>query len=269
MKKEELKEMRNILITGSSSGMGKALRDYFTANGDNVLGISLSGDDYNCDVSDAEEMKKVFEQIKNKISTVDILINCAGFGIYGAIELIDNEKVQKQYDVNVMGTVNAIQNTLPIMSEEGKIINFSSICALFPIPFRSYYCSTKAAVSMLSDCLRMELSKTKIQVTAICPGEIKTNFTKNRVNTYETNEKYGDAPRYSIEKISTREDKRMPIEKATKILVKIIEKKKLKPQYLMDGKSKFLNAMSKLAPKSLLLKILKKMFYIEKPIKTK
>ena len=264
MKNREIQEMRNIIITGSSSGMGKALREYFEAKGDNVIGISLEGDDYNCDVSNAEEMRLVFRAIQQKISTVDILICCAGFGIYGAIELIDNARVQKQYDVNVMGTVNAIQNCLPMMSETGKIINFSSICAFFPIPFRSYYCSGKAAISMLSDCLRMELSKTKIQSTAICPGEVKTNFTKIRINTYATNEKYGNAPTHSIEKITLREDKRMPIEKATKILTKIIEKKKLKPQYLMGFKNKLLYVGSKFIPRTWLLKLLTKMFYIEK-----
>jgi len=174
---------RNIVITGSSSGIGQALRKHFENNGDKVIGISLSDDDYKCDVSNAEQMKLAFRDIKEKYGKIDILISCAGFGIYGAIELIDNTKVQKQYDVNVLGTINAIQNCLPIMSENGKIINISSICALFPIPFRSYYCSSKAAISMLSDCLRMELSKTKIQSTAICPGEVRTNFTKNRVNT--------------------------------------------------------------------------------------
>ena len=264
MKNKKSQETRKIIITGSSSGMGQALRKYFEEKGDIVIGISLADDDYNCDISNNDEVKNIFQQIAQKHSQIDMLINCAGFGIYGAIELIDNAKVQKQYDVNVMGTVNAIQNCLPLMSEKGKIINFSSVCALYPIPFRSYYCSTKAAVSMLSDCLRMELSRTKIQSTAICPGEIKTNFTKNRVNTFETNEKYGNATQYSIEKISLREHKRMPIEKATKILVKIIEKKKLKPQYIMGAKNKMLYQLQKFAPKSLMLKILTKMFYVEK-----
>lgn len=258
---------KNIIITGSSSGIGQALKNHFLSQGDTVIGISLCDDDYNCDVSNFEAMKEVFEDIKKKIDKIDILVSCAGFGIYGAIELIDNAKVQKEYDVNVMGTINAIQCALPIMRETGKIINISSICALFPIPFRSYYCSSKVAVSMLSDCLRMELCKTKIQSTAICPGEIKTNFTKNRVNTYETNEKYGDAPQYSIEKISRREHKRMPIEKAIKIFVKIINKKKLKTQYIMGFKNKFLYQAQKFVPRRLMLKILTKLFYRDKPYK--
>lgn len=262
MKKQFVK--KNIVITGASSGIGQALKTHFLNEGHNVVGISRSDDDYSCDVSNFEGMKAVFEDISSKIDKIDVLIPCAGFGIYGAVELIDNARVQKEYDVNVMGVINTIQCGLPFMRENGKIINISSICALFPIPFRSYYCSSKSAVSMLSDCLRMELSKTKIQSTAICPGEIKTNFTKARENTFDTNEKYGNAPQLSINKISSREHKRMPIEKATKWFVKIINKKKLKPQYIMGAKNKFLYQAQKFLPRSLMLKIMTKIFYIEK-----
>ena len=255
---------RNIVITGSSSGIGQALKNHFIANGDFVLGISLSNDDYNCNVSNFEEMKKVFDDIATKMDKIDILIPCAGLGVYGAIELIENVKVKTQYDVNVMGVINAIQCALPLMKNEGKMVNISSICELFPIPFRSFYSSNKSAVSMLSDCLRMELCKTKIQSTAICPCEVKTNFTKNRVNTYASNEKYGDAPSASLNKITEREDKRMPIEKATKIIVKIVNKKKLKPQYIMSFRNKLLYQAQKFFPRSLVLKVLTKMFYKSK-----
>lgn len=263
MKNEKNHIMRNVLITGSSSGIGGALREYFTKKGDTVVGISLFGDDYNCDVSNAEEMKKVFDKIKQKYGPFDIVIPCAGFGLSGAIELIDTARIQKEYDVNVMGVINTIQNALPYMTEDGKIINISSACALFPLPFRAYYCSSKAAVSMLSDCLRMELSKTKIQSTAICPCDIKTNFTKNRDKSFTTNERYGEAIRLSAERIDSREDKRMPLDKAVKIITKIIEKKKLKPQYVMGARNKFLYQIQKFFPRSLVLKVMTKMFYID------
>ena len=262
MKKQ--KQSRKIIITGSSSGIGQALRKYFEENGDKVIGISLSGDDYACDVSNAEDIKNTFYQIAQEQRKIDSLINCAGFGLSGAIELIENSRIQKEYDVNVMGTINAIQNAIPMMNEKGKIINISSACALFPLPFRAYYCSSKAAVSMLSDCLRMELCKTTIQSTAICPCDIKTNFTKNRDKSYTTNERYGDAIKLSAEKIDSREDKRMSLEKATKIFIKIIEKKKLKPQYVMGARNKFLYQIQKFFPKSLVLKVLTKMFYTDK-----
>lgn len=255
---------KNIIVTGSSSGIGKALKEYYQNLGNTVIGISRTNDDYLCDVSDRAKMQEVFEDIKQKYGKIDILINCAGFGLSGAIELIDQERIQNEYNVNVLGTIYAIQLALPLMENEGKIINISSACALFPLPFRAFYCSSKAAVSMLSDCLRMELSKTNIQVTAICPCDIKTNFTKNRVKSYETNERYGLAIQKSAEKIDSREDKRMSLEKAIKIMTKIINKKRLKPQYVMGARNKFLYHLSKFFPKSWLLKVETKMFYVEK-----
>ena len=261
--KKEIKK-KNIIITGASSGIGQALRNHYQTQGHNVIGISLSDDDYSCDVSNFESMKEIFDDIKTKIDKIDIVIPCAGFGLSGAIELIDNKAIQKEYDVNVMGTINTIQCALPLMRENGKIINISSACALFPLPFRAYYCSSKSAVSMLSDCLRMELCKTKIQSTAICPCDIKTNFTKNRAKSFVTNDRYGEAIRLSAERIDSREDKRMPIDKAIKIMTKIIGKKKLKPQYVMGARNKFLYQIQKLFPKTLVLKVMTKLFYREK-----
>ena len=254
----------NIVITGSSSGIGQSLRRYYENQGHSVLGISLDGDDYNVDVSNKEVLTKAFEDITKKIDKIDILISCAGFGLSGAIELIDAAQIEKEYAVNVYGTIYAIQLAIPLMRENAKIINISSACALFPLPFRAYYCSSKAAVSMLSDCLRMELSKTKIQSTAICPCDIKTNFTKNRKKDFQTNERYGDAIRLSAQRIDSREDKRMSVEKATKIMTKIIAKKKLKPQYVMSLRNKMLYQIQKFFPKSLVLKVMTKLFYIDK-----
>lgn len=254
----------NIIITGSSSGIGQSLRKYYENQGHSVLGISLDGDDYNLDVSDKNALAKAFEDIAQKMDKIDILINCAGFGLSGAIELIDSAQIEKEYAVNVYGTIYSIQLVLPLMRENGKIINISSACALFPLPFRAYYCSSKAAVSMLSDCLRMELSKTKIQSTAICPCDIKTNFTKNRKKDFKTNERYKEAIRLSAERIDSREDKRMSVEKATKIMTKIIAKKKLKPQYVMGARNKLLYQIQKFFPKSLVLKVMTKLFYIDK-----
>lgn len=254
----------NIVITGSSSGIGQSLRRYYENQGHSVLGISLDGDDYNVDVSNKEVLTKAFEDIAKKMDKIDILISCAGFGLSGAIELIDAAQIEKEYAVNVYGTIYAIQLAIPLMRENAKIINISSACALFPLPFRAYYCSSKAAVSMLSDCLRMELSKTKIQSTAICPCDIKTNFTKNRKKDFQTNERYGDAIRLSAQRIDSREDKRMSVEKATKIMTKIIAKKKLKPQYVMSLRNKMLYQIQKFFPKSLVLKVMTKLFYIDK-----
>ncbi len=242
--------MQNIVITGASSGMGMALKEYYQKRGDKVYNISLAEADFNCDVTDRAKMEEAFKDIKEKFDRIDMLINCAGFGGSGAIELTPINKVQSIFDVNIIGTVNAIQLALPLMGKKGKIINFASAMGLFPIPYRAFYGASKSAIIALTDSLRCELCQTKIQVTAVCPSDIKTNFTKNRLKDFQTNERYGKAIELSTLHTDSREDKRMSLEKATKILVRWINKKKLKPMYIMTFKYKLLYFAKGLLPKS-------------------
>ena len=249
---------RNVIITGGSSGIGKALKEYYESKGDVVFDISLSTGEYSCDVKDYEAMKVVFDKIAKKVPKIDILINCAGFGVSGLIELVPNEVSKNIFDVNVFGTLNACKLALPLMGNEGKIINIASVLALFPVPYRGYYCASKAAVASLSDSLRMELSGTKIQVCTLYPGDIKTNFSKNRVKNFETNERYGDAPIKTTNYVDSRENKRMSIEFALKKIIKAIERKNLKPMKIISPKYSFVYFISKFFPKSTVIKVIQK-----------
>lgn len=250
----------NIIITGASSGIGQGLKKHYEAKGHKVIGISRTNDDYTCDVSDRIALEQVFKSIGEKYGKIDILINNAGYGVLGAIETVPLADAKAIYEVNIIGVVNCIQLALPLMSEHGKIVNISSVAAFFPTPYRGYYGSSKAAVSMLTDSLRMELSQTKIQVTAICPSEIKTNFQKNRVVRLGTNERYGKAVEKSSKVVTGRDKKRMPLEKGIKIITKWIDKKHLKPQYIMGFKFKCLYRISHLIPKSWYLGICNRHF---------
>ena len=249
---------KNVIITGGSSGIGLGLKKYFESQGDRVFDISKSNGEYVCDVKNFEDMKKVFEDISKKIEHLDILINCAGYGVSGLIELVPNEVSHDIFDVNVFGTLNACKLALPLMKNEGKIINISSVLALFPVPYRGYYCASKAAVASLSDSLRMELSGTKIQVCTLYPGDIKTNFSKNRVKNYDTNERYGDALKKTTEYVDSRENKRMSIDFAVKKMIKEIERKKLKPMKIISRKYSFVYFLSKFFPKSAVVKATQK-----------
>ena len=248
--------MRTILITGASSGIGKQLKKIFEEKGDKVIDLSLNGE-VPCDITDNQSIDAFFEKIKDE--KLDILINCAGQGLSGAVELVNEKEIRRQFDINFFGLVEVTKHALPMMKEKSKIINISSTCALFPLPFRAYYCASKAAVSMITDGLRMELKNTKIQVAAICPGEVKTNFTKNRVKQFETNERYGDSVKNSTLHVDSHEDKRMSVEYAAGKMAKFIERKKLKPQVII-GKQKYLYFIKKIVPKSWFIAATKKIF---------
>ena len=249
---------RIVVITGASSGIGLELKKLFADNGDTVVTISRSdceGNHYMADVAHEIKIRQVFNDIKEKYGKIDILINNAGVGMSGITELLPLEDIQRVVDVNMYGVIHCIRSALPLMSEGSKIINMSSAMALFPVPFRAIYGAVKSAVLNLSYSLRMELKPLGINVSAICPGDIKTNFTANRFKHFETNERYGARVKTATEKNDSREDKRMPVDKCALKMFKIFNKDKLKPFYIIGGKYKFLYFLTRITPKSLLLNI--------------
>ncbi|MDD2445458.1 MAG: SDR family NAD(P)-dependent oxidoreductase [Clostridia bacterium] len=241
----------NIVITGGTSGLGKELTLKFKNQGHNIIVLARSVDEKDgikCDLSNENDIKKAFKEIGEKFDKIDLLLNNAGYGISGATELISALEARRIFDVNFFGTLFCIQNALPLMRKGGKIINISSVCAFFPLPFRTLYCASKSAVSMFTNCLNMELKNANVQVSAICPGDIKTSFTKNRVKNFETNERYGNRIKSATDNIDKNESKRMSVQYASCKVFKIINKKKLKPQYIIGKKYKFLYILYKIFP---------------------
>ena len=255
---------RIVVITGGTSGIGLGLKKLFEQNGDTVLTFSIdevdSPNHYIGSVDHEIKVRQVFNDIYEKHGHIDILINCAGIGMSGITELSPIEEIQRVVDINYYGTLNCIRSALPHMSAGARIINMSSAMALFPVPFRSIYGSIKSAVLNLSFALRMELSQLGIEVTAICPGNTKTNFTRNRIKDYTTDTRYGDLIRTATEANDRGENKRMSCEDVVAQIFKKINGKKLKPFYIIGGKYKFLYFLTRFTPKSLLLNITNKKY---------
>lgn len=251
-----------VVISGGTSGIGKALKQKFLEDGNVAIafGKNAAQNDFEVDVTNEKEVEDFFENVKRKHGKIDVLINCAGYGVSGAAELAKFDEIKNLFDVNYFGALKCTQCALPILSKDGKIINISSCCALFAMPFRIHYCASKAALSMLSYGLSMELSKTKIQCCAICPGDVKTNFIKNRVKNFETNERYLNRVENAQALVEKNNSKRMSEEFATNKIYKIICKKKLKPMVIIGRKYKFFNFVCKLFPISVFLKISNKIF---------
>lgn len=254
----------NIVITGSTSGIGLDLLTNLRNLGHNVIGISRSEKDsensYTCDVSDYEKVIDVFRQINKKYGNIDVLINNAGYGVSGAIELIKKEDCDKIMDVNFNGVLYCSKAALPYMKKGSKIINISSACALFALPYRGLYCASKSAVTMLSYSLRMEVQRFGVEVCSVCPGDVKTNFTKNRVKVFDTNERYGTSIENSTKYIDSKEDKRMPVSVVTKKLIRLINRTKLPALQIIGAKYKLFYFFSKILPINTFLKIENKIF---------
>ncbi len=255
---------RIVIVTGGTSGIGKATVELFKKNGDKVYVLARTSEDvenmYVCDVSVEENVKDTIETIGKSEGRIDIIVNSAGYGLSGAVELTPQEEVKKIIDANFFGTLFVNKYALPFMKNGGKIINISSTCALFPLPYRSFYCATKSAVNMLSFGLQMECKQFGVQVCAICPGEVKTNFTKNRIKIFKTNERYENRIENAANYIDSKQDKRMPPEKVANVIFKTCNKSKIKPMIIVGGKYRALYVLSKFLPLSWLLNITEKNF---------
>lgn len=253
------------VITGASSGIGLALKQRFEKDGFIAYSLSINSNNeaenfLECDVINEEQVKSCIEKIGQKHGKIDVLVNCAGYGLFGATELMQISQMQKQIDVNFMGVVTVTKYALSLMSSGAKIFNISSACALFPLPYRNIYCASKAAVSSFTEGLRMEVKALGIKVSSICPGDIKTPFIQNRVKVFETNDRYLDRIQKASDKVENNNDKRMELNYAVDKIYKVMKKPNPKCQYIIGGKYKLLNFALRFFPKSLYLKIVEKHF---------
>lgn len=245
---------RIVVITGSSSGIGRQVASNLRARGDTVIGLcrNPADGDIACDVTDEAQIAAAFTEIEARYGKVDLLINNAGLGLSGATELLDPEKVRYVFEVDYFGLYAVTRHALRLMGRGGKIVNISSACALFALPYRTVYCAAKAAVNMLGLGLRMELSHAGIAVVTVCPGDVKTEFTANRLKEVTVDDRYGDASERSARAIDSRQDKRMPVDKVAKKLVRVCDKTD-KPLVIIGAKYKLLYFAQKIFPQRWIL----------------
>lgn len=178
-----------ILITGASSGIGKATAKYLAEQNTIVYATARRVDKMDdlktigiktlaLDVTNDESMQAVVNNILAQEGRIDVLINNAGYGSFGSLEDVPLSEARYQFEVNVFGLARLTQLVLPSMRKQnsGKIINISSMGGKFGEPHGAWYHSTKYAVEGLSDSLRMELKQFNIDVVLIEPGAIKSEW---------------------------------------------------------------------------------------------
>ena len=182
--------MKNtILITGASSGMGKETALQLIKEGHIVYGaarrvesmkelVDNGGHAIKMDVTNEETIKQGVEQLIQEQGKIDILINNAGYAIYGAVEDTSIEDARRQFEVNIFGLARLTQLVLPHMREQksGKIINISSMGGKIYTPLGAWYHATKHALEGWSDALRIEVKQFNIDVVIVEPGAIATEF---------------------------------------------------------------------------------------------
>ena len=175
-----------VVVTGATAGIGRAAAAMFKERGAKVVclarRLSPEFDSIQTDVTDREAVKRAVDEVVRKYGRIDVLVNNAGMGISGAVENTDEAAARKIFDLNFFGVLNVTQAVLPVMRAQGggTIVNVSSVAAELAIPFQAFYSATKSAVSSLSAALRNEVAPFGIKVTAVLPGDVKTDFTASR-----------------------------------------------------------------------------------------
>lgn len=180
------------LITGVSSGFGRAFSEAAIAAGHTVIGtVRRDGDRGSfeaispamahavvLDVTDVSAIEGVVASIAEKFGRIDVLINSAGYGHEGILEESPLEAMRKQFEVNVFGAVAMIKAVLPGMRERrsGHIINISSMAGYAPLPGIAYYAGSKFALEGISGVLAKEVEAFGIKVTAVAPGSFRTDW---------------------------------------------------------------------------------------------
>ncbi|MEO1263582.1 MAG: SDR family oxidoreductase [Bacteroidota bacterium] len=214
---------KTVLITGSNSGIGKLTAELFARKGWQVIATmrntakagSLASIKnvhiYELDVTDMGSIQSSQNTILRDFSTIDVVINNAGFGVYGAFELASEEDIDRQWAVNVKGLMMVTKAWLPHFrkNEEGLFINISSVAGIASYPLGSLYISSKWAVEGFSEALYYEVRPFNIRIKLVEPGGFKTNFQTTSITwTADSNiDVYHEKVKATQEWRNARQDK--------------------------------------------------------------
>jgi len=184
-----------VLITGASSGIGRASAVQFAKKGAKLILIARNKEKlnqvsedlkkynvstfaYECDVSDKLQVNKISKIILDQFGSIDILVNNAGFAVYGSVSNLTIEEIESQMETNYFGMIYFVKNFLPSMlaKKSGHIVNVASVAASFGLPGIASYCASKFAMLGFSEGLKHELKGTGVNITVVSPIMVRTNF---------------------------------------------------------------------------------------------
>lgn len=179
------------LITGCSSGIGRALADAFKQAGYEVWATARKAEDVailaaagftalQLDVNDGAALEQLGDRLNQQHGGLDLLINNAGYGAMGPLLDGGVPAMQRQFETNVFSIVGVTRALFPVLRRSrGLVVNIGSVSGVLVTPFAGAYCASKAAVHALSDALRMELAPFGVRVMEVQPGAIASSFAKN------------------------------------------------------------------------------------------
>ncbi|RKV43971.1 SDR family oxidoreductase [Helicobacter pylori] len=261
----EKKESQKVaIITGASSGIGLECALMLLDQGYKVYALSRRAtlcvalnhalcECVDIDVSDSNALKEVFLNISTKEKYCDVLINSAGYGVFGSVEDTPIEEVKKQFGVNFFALCEVVQFCLPLLKNKpySKIFNLSSIAGRVSMLFLGHYSASKHALEAYSDALRLELKPFNVQVCLIEPGPVKSNWEKT---AFENDERKDSVYALDLEKTknfySGVYQKALSAKEVAQKIVFLTMSQKIKARYLIGLKTQLLLALYQILPSS-------------------
>ncbi|WQU16498.1 SDR family oxidoreductase [Helicobacter pylori] len=263
--KEENKESQKVaVITGASSGIGLECALMLLDQGYKVYALSRRAtlcvalnhalcERVDIDVSDSNALKEVFLNISAKEDHCDVLINSAGYGVFGSVEDTPIEEVKKQFSVNFFALCEVVQLCLPLLKNKpySKIFNLSSIAGRVSMLFLGHYSASKHALEAYSDALRLELKPFNVQVCLIEPGPVKSNWEKTAFENDECKDSV-----YALDLEKTKNfysgvyQKALNAKEVAQKIVFLTMSQKIKARYLIGLKTQLLLVLYQILPSS-------------------
>jgi|APFre7841882654_1041346.scaffolds.fasta_scaffold00933_15 NAD(P)-dependent dehydrogenase (short-subunit alcohol dehydrogenase family) len=266
-----------VLISGCSTGIGRALTMEFAARNWRVFATArkpaaindlkaLNVDVAALDVTDEKSITACVDSVIAKAGQIDMLINNAGLLLIGPLVELETSELRRQFETNVIGLAALTRAVAPhmIRRRSGKIVNISSVSGVLPTPFAGAYGSTKAAVTALSDSLRMELAPFGITVVTVQPGGIKSNLSGNADKELDRFKKtpYSPIQNFIVARANASQENATPVEDFAKGLVDKLERKNT-PKLIRIGKDSTLLPLIARFPRAFIDALLSKKFGLD------
>lgn len=267
------------LITGCSSGIGRALAEAFQAAGYQVWATARRDEDVaalgqaglrgvQLDVNDEPAVERLAEQLQREAGGLDVLINNAGYGAMGPLLDGGSQAIRRQFETNVFAVVGVTRALFPALrARRGLVVNIGSVSGVLVTPFAGAYCASKAAVHALNDALRLELAPFGIEVMEVQPGAIASNFGANASREMAAlvgeDSAWWPLRRFIQARAAASQDKPTPTSDFAQKLLAAAQKSP-RPRLVRIGNgSRALPLLSRWLPTGLLDKVLKKRFGLD------
>ncbi|OBY88852.1 MULTISPECIES: SDR family oxidoreductase [Pseudomonas] len=267
------------LITGCSSGIGRALADAFQTAGYQVWATARRDEDVAAlgqagfrgvllDVNDEPAVERLAEQMLREVGGLDVLINNAGYGAMGPLLDGGSQAIRRQFETNVFAVVGVTRALFPALrARRGLVVNIGSVSGVLVTPFAGAYCASKAAVHALNDALRLELAPFGVEVMEVQPGAIASNFGANasREMAAVVSEESAWWPlrQFIQARAAASQDKPTPAVDFARELLAAAQRSP-RPRLVRIGNgSRALPLLSRWVPSGLLDKVLKKRFGLD------